>query len=61
MERGAYCYGNTQNRATEKVGKSFMEEVSFKLVLKQEMVVSQSGEWEMYPHWNGRMISSSIR
>lgn len=46
MERGAYCYGSTQNRATEKVGKSLMEEVSFKLVLKQEMIVSQT-KWGM--------------
>lgn len=42
MERGAYCYGSNQNRAPQEVGKSFMEGVSFMVILKQEMIVSQT-------------------
>lgn len=45
MERGAYCFGSTEKLATGKVGKGFMDEVSFELVF-----VRESGEWKMFPH-----------
>ena len=34
-----------------------MEEMSFELVLKHEMIVRARGAWEMFTYWNERMIS----